>query len=196
MVYVQGWTMAFFSAAPLDVREGDKKEYFRNPDKVGCPDLARKMPDVDYDAIAEEISGEIESDDVPALKEAKARKVTKKAGKEPANVEGSSSVAQRTKARRAQTSSKPLRSVAEYVNLDDDSESSQADEAAVKEEEIQSVETTLPDPVEAIHEDRREKTPENPVNPDMMAGSKRKAKAPPSAPRLKKPQFRRAPAQR
>ena len=91
---------AFFSAAPLDVRDEEKKKYFHDPGKVGCPDLLRKVV-VDYDALVEEESEGSESDDCPAFKEAQAKKASKKAGKEAATVEGSSSVAQRTKARRA-----------------------------------------------------------------------------------------------
>lgn len=58
------------------------------------------------------------------------------------------------------------------------------------------VETAPTDPVDPNMEGHPEKKEEGPVDPEQLAGSKRKAGAPPLVPRLKKPLFRHAPAPR
>lgn len=180
--------MAFFSTVPLDARDEQKKEFLKDPSKVGRPNLFHKIS-IDYETMVEEEYWDPdwrETDDVPAFKEAMAKKAT---------AEGSSgSVAQRMKARRAQASSTPSRGVVGDVNLDDSDGSSQGDKPVAEGEDKETREPTPkpPSPPTRARRDREE----NPQSPDPVVGMKRGARAMLGDPRSKKPQICRAPTPR
>lgn len=124
-----------------------------------------------------------ESDDVPTVKEAKAKKA---AGKHLARGD-SSSVAQCMKERRAQASSATSGGVATIVNLDENDEYPQVDAAATVEEEHLEVEEPAPQHV-GTEPGVRSESKEG--GSEQALGTTRKSGAPLLGLNLKKPQFR------
>lgn len=185
--------MTFFITAPLDARDEQNKEFFKNPRKVGCPNLFHKVS-IDYEAMVELDYWDpdwSDIDNIVAFKEAKAKKAAEKHVVE----ESSSSFAQRMKARWARTSSTPLGGVIDLVNLDDSDDSSQGD-MAVEEEEDKEAPESMPKPPRPPTDARQEGKEKEPKKSDLVPGTKRGVGTPLGGPRLKKPQFRQAPAPR
>lgn len=176
--FLQDWTTGFFSPAPLDAGDAEKKAFLQDPGKVGRPELLRKVS-VDYDKMAEEDYWDPDwsgtDDDCPAFKEAKA----KKTAHHPSGVGGSGSVAQRTKARRAMARSIPSGGV---IVLDSDDAASQGTGSSGE------------GGGSAEPRDTRPVREASPVEAVPAVGTKRAAASSGEGPRLKRPQFRRGSA--
>lgn len=174
---VQEWRTTFFSAPPLDVVEEGKKEYLRDPLKVGRLDLFCKVS-VDYGAMVDGYSGESESDDSSTFKEAQWNK-----GDEKATLgEGSGSVAQQTKARRAPACLVPIGGVWDVVNLNDEDDSTRPEALEVDGEVDRLEGESHPGPVVPEPQARSKEEEKKAVPPEVKASHKWKAKAPPVVP--------------